>query len=63
MEHYVTGKITFEIDLEDIEAETEEEAIEIAKERLSSMYHLSTTGAYHDKDKVEYNIHAGQYSD
>jgi hypothetical protein len=56
MEYNVTGEVRFDFDF-DIEAENEEQAREIAKERLEDYYRLDSHGAYHDPRDVEVQIY------
>ncbi len=62
MEYNIQGKVSFEVDF-DIEASTEEEALELAKEQLNDYYHLNVNGADHYIDSVKFNLDAGEYED
>jgi hypothetical protein len=46
------GTITFDFSI-DVEALTEEEAEAKALEIVKNYYHLSVTGAYHQKDEIK----------
>ena len=61
-EYSVNGTITFEVDL-DIKANSEEEAIELAKEQLLDFYSLNCHGADHDPNEVKLDLDAIEYED
>lgn len=58
----VDGKVEFYVDME-IEAENETEAKKIAKDWIDDMYHMNTTGAYHNKEAVVYDLDATEDED
>lgn len=63
MEFQVYGKITINVEL-DIEAATEEEAIQKATESLKNDYNLDTIGYNHNPDTdVELDLNAIEYED
>jgi hypothetical protein len=63
MEFQVYGKITVNVEL-DIEAATEEEAIQKATESLKDDYNLNIIGYNHDpKTDVELDLTAVEYED
>lgn len=57
MEFNIHGNITFSVDF-DIEAGSEEEALEKAKEQLIDYYHLNVNGAKHRNNSVVIDINA-----
>ena len=61
-EFEVYGRISFAVSL-DIKANTEEEAMAEAKEKLSDYYHLDVHGADHDPAKVDYDLDLVEYED
>lgn len=62
MEYNIQGKVFFDIDF-DIEANSEEEAIELAKERIIDNYCLDSHGDLHNIGSVKFDIDAGEYED
>lgn len=62
MEYNIQGKITFNVDL-DIEANSEEESLELAKEQLKDYYHLNVINAKHDVNSIKFNLYTGEYED
>lgn len=61
MEYNIYGKISFDVDFI-IDADTEEDAIEKAKELLEDYYRLDVENAEHDKESVKININADEIS-
>ena len=62
MDYSVEGNITFYAQV-DITADTEEEAYALGKEIFDDFYHMRTTGAHHNPEKVKYDIEAIEYED
>lgn len=62
MEFNIQGEIKFRVDF-DIEANSEEEALELAKEQLKDYYHLNVINAYHNMDSIKFDLDAGEYED
>jgi len=62
MEYNIYGTIEFRVDF-DIQADTEEQALELAKKQILGYYHLNVTGAQHDKKSVKLDINASEYEE
>lgn len=62
MEFNVYGKVIFDVDF-DIEAEDEETAINLAKEKILDYYHLDVVNAYHNNKKVKIDINTSEYEE
>lgn len=62
MEYNIFGQVSFYVDF-DIEANSEEEAIELANSKLMDYYNLNVVNADHDKETVRINISAGEYGE
>lgn len=62
MEFNIQGKVSFEVDF-DIEANSEEEAIELAKERIIDNYSLDSHGDLHNIGSEKFDLDAGEYED
>lgn len=62
MEYNIYGTIEFTVDF-DIEAESEEQALELAKKQLIDYYRLNVTGARHEKESVKIDIDASEYEE
>jgi hypothetical protein len=60
MEFYIYGNVNFNVEF-DVEAENEEQALEIAKDRLMDYYHLNVVNAVHSTKSVQVNINANEY--
>ena len=60
MEYNIQGKITFNIDL-DIEANSEEESLELAKEQLKDYYHLNVINAKHDVNSIKFDLDSYEF--
>ena len=61
-EFQVYGTITIQVEL-DINANTEEEAIEKAKEQFKDDYNLDVSGYSHTPGEEEFDINAIEYSE
>lgn len=62
MEYNIQGEVKFNVDF-DVEANSEEEALELAKEALRDFYSLDIVNANHDVDSIKFNLNAGEYED
>jgi hypothetical protein len=62
MEYNIQGKVSFNVDF-DIEANSEEEAIELAKERIIDNYYLNSHGDLHNIGSEKFDLDAGEYED
>lgn len=64
MKYDVEGTIKVEVSIEKIEANSEAEAIQKAKEIFGERYVLDVIGSYHNKDRdVEYDLYAWEIED
>ena len=63
MEYFVTGKITIEIDIDCIEADSIEEAKNKAVEMCKDYYHLNVVNAYHDSENLDIDLDANEYDE
>jgi len=61
-EFQVYGTITIQVEL-DIEANSEEEAIEKAKEQFTDDYNIDVHGYSHNPEEVEIELTAIEYND
>lgn len=59
-QYQVCCKVTLDLTM-DIKADSEGDAIKIAKEHFDDMYRLDTNGAYHVVKDVSYEFEAGEY--
>jgi hypothetical protein len=62
MLYEVEGKISFTVSI-DVEADSEEQAIALARADLEDYYHLDVLGAYHNSDKVNFDLDAYEYEE
>jgi hypothetical protein len=62
MEFNIYGKVTFNVDF-DIEANDDETAMNIAKEKILDYYHLDVVNAYHNSKKVKIDINTSEYEE
>lgn len=61
MKYSVCGKISFNVDFE-IEADSEEEAVQKAKEMIEDYYHFNSIGSpYQDESEVKFNLDVYEY--
>lgn len=61
--YYVAGKITFDIEIDDIEADSPDHAEAIVKQKCLDYYNLNAQGAHHNPDKVKIEAFAGEYEE
>lgn len=61
-EYNVEGTIKFDISI-DVMAESEEEAMKLAKEELEDYYHLDVEGANHDPNRVKWELYPAEYDE
>lgn len=62
MEYNIEGKVSFAVNL-DIDADSEEKAIEIAKSQLKDYYHLDVHGADHILASIKIELDVFTYDD
>lgn len=62
MTYYVEGKIIIKVSAEYL-ANSEEEALEMAKEDFKDDYNLDVHGYNHSPEEVEFKLIAGEYDD
>lgn len=63
MKYSVEGRITFTVEMEEIEAHSENEAVEIAKKQIREYYHLNSEGANHVPEYVAFDLWAVEDED
>lgn len=63
MEYFIIGKISFEIDIDGIEAESIEEAEKKAVEMCKDYYHLDVVNGYHNSKNIHIDLSANEYDD
>jgi len=63
MEYFVTGKITIEIDMDRIEADSLEDAKNKAIEMCKDYYNLDVVNAHHDSEKLDIDLDANEYDE
>ena len=53
-DYFVTGEFTITLDIEmDVEANSEEEAVEKARQEIIDYYHLNVKGACHSSVEID----------